>query len=439
MRVRGRAAGAGARVSDVASLVGDDRVHRDLYLSPAIFALEQQRLFARTWQYLGHASQVPSPGDCYATEVAGRPLLMVRRDDGGVGVLMNRCAHKGAKLVTAPTSRVGRFFRCPYHAWAYNLDGSIRAIPLRGGYDGTRLQECEAAGGLARVTSTVYRGFVFVRLGEGPAFDAYFGPVLHALDNLADRSPEGELEIAGGCLRSVMRCNWKMYLENINDTMHAVTAHQSAAEAAQAVWDRQPAGAVKPMSMEQMLPFGSGYDFFERMGGRVFANGHSILGTQASIHSAYGALGDYGQSLARAHGLERAREVLAFAPQNSILFPSIAVKSSPQTLRVIRPLAADRTLIEIWALRPKGAPATLQRRTAMYNRLVFSPMSVVAHDDVHVFETMQQALAAPGNEWVSLQRGRRAGEDGERADVGGTDERLMRNQFRAWAAFMAMQ
>jgi phenylpropionate dioxygenase-like ring-hydroxylating dioxygenase large terminal subunit len=422
------------------ALVLDDRVHRDVYLSPSIFGLEQERLFSRTWQYLGHASQVPAAGDYYATQVAGQPLLMVRHEDGSVRVLKNRCAHKGAKLVSAAAGSIGRFLRCPYHGWAYNTDGSIRAIPLKSGYDATRLHECDAADGLIRVPSAVHRGFVFVRLSEaGPGFDAYFGPVLQVLDNLADRSPHGELEVAGSCLRSRMRCNWKMYLENVNDTMHPVTTHQSAADAALAVWGEQPADTPKPMSMEQMLPFGSGYDFFERMGGRVFANGHTILGTHASIHSGYGALDGYQTALERAHGAERAREVLAFAPQNTILFPSVAVKSSPQTLRVIRPLAADCTLVEIWALRAKGAPAVLQQRTATYNRLVFSPMSIVGHDDVHVFESMQRALAAPGNEWVSLQRGWRAGEDETAADVGGTNERLLRNQYRAWAAFMAMQ
>ena len=429
-----------SQVASPEELVEDDRVHRDLYLDPGIFHLEQERLFARTWQYLGHESQVPAAGDYYATQVAGQPLLMVRHEDGSVRVLMNRCAHKGAKVVSAQAGNTGRFFRCPYHAWAYNTDGSIRAIPLRSGYDATRLQECEAAGGLTRVASAAHRGFVFVRVSTaGPAFQAYFAPVLHVLDNLADRSPEGELEVSGACLRSLMRCNWKMYLENVNDTMHPVTTHQSAADAAQAVWGERPPHAPKPMSMEQMLPFRSGYDFFEQMGGRVFANGHSILGTQASIHSGYGALSGYQAALAAAHGAERAREVLAFSPQNTILYPSVAVKSSPQTLRVIRPLAADRTLVEIWALRPKAAAHTLQQRTAMYNRLVFSPMSVVAHDDVHVFESMQRALAAPGNEWISLQRGWAPGEGEAAADVGGTNERLMRNQYRAWAAWMAMQ
>ena len=63
---------------------------------------------------------------------------------------------------------------------------------------------------------------------------------------------------------------------------------------------------------------------------------------------------------------------------------------------------------------------------------------IVAHDDLHVFETIQQALRAGGNPWVSLARGLRDPErDGEVAEVGGTDERLIRNQFRAWAAAMA--
>ena len=73
--------------ADIAALVEDDRVHRDLYLSPALFALEQQHFFANTWNYLGHASQVPAPGDYRAVEIAGRPLLMVRQRDGGIRVL----------------------------------------------------------------------------------------------------------------------------------------------------------------------------------------------------------------------------------------------------------------------------------------------------------------------------------------------------------------
>ena len=119
--------------------------------------------------------------------------------------------------------------------------------------------------------------------------------------------------------------------------------------------------------------------------------------------------------------------------------PGIAVKSSPQVMRVLRPLAVNRTILEAWCFRAKGAPDVLAERSLLYNRLVFSPMSLVAQDDVHVFETQQASLRAEGNSWVSLQRGHRGPEGDTDAAIGGTDERLMRNQYRAWAKFMAAE
>jgi phenylpropionate dioxygenase-like ring-hydroxylating dioxygenase large terminal subunit len=128
------------RRADIAALVEDDRVHRDVYLSPEMYALEQQHFFAHTWNYLGHASQVPNAGDYVAVTLAGRPLLLVRQGDGGLRVLYNRCAHKGTRLVGDECGNAGKFFRCPYHAWTYKLDGAPLAIPLKSGYEGTRLQ-----------------------------------------------------------------------------------------------------------------------------------------------------------------------------------------------------------------------------------------------------------------------------------------------------------
>jgi phenylpropionate dioxygenase-like ring-hydroxylating dioxygenase large terminal subunit len=437
----GRGADAGWRKADVLRLVEDDRVHRDLYLSAELFALEQRHFFASTWSYLGHASQVPAPGDFIAVTIAGRPLLLVRQPDASLRVLYNRCAHKGTPLVGEPSGNAGRLFRCPYHAWTYRLDGSPLGVPLKEGYAGTNLAECESGRGMAAPAAmAVHRDFVFVKLNPGgPAFESYFGPVLKALDDLADRSPEGRLEIAGGCLRNVIRCNWKMYLENINDTVHPMSTHQSAVDAAHALWKDEPADRPKPMAMEQILPFGSGYDFYERMGGRVHPNGHSVLGTRFSIHSGYAQLPEYEAAMRAAHGAERATEVLERSPQNCVLYPSLAVKGSPQSIRVIRPLAVDRTLVEAWSLRVVGAPELLLERTQTYNRLVFSPMSIVAHDDVHLFESIQRGLEADGNPWVSLHRGHRTGETGaETQDTGGTDELLMRNQYRAWARHMTL-
>ena len=423
----------------IQALVQEDRVHRDVYLSEELFALEQERFFARTWLFAGHASQVPNAGDYWSLDLAGRPVMMVRQADGSVRMFYNRCAHKGAQLVTDESGNTGKFFRCPYHAWSYKLDGKTMAVPFKAGYEGTRLNECEAGQGLTALPHMVnYRDFIFVRLAdEGPAFADYFGEVLQSIDNLADRSPESRLSVGGGVLRNIVHCNWKMYLENINDAVHPMSTHESATQAADALWSGHGADEAKPMAMEQILPFGSGYEFFDKMGGRVFDNGHSLLGVNFSIHSGYAQLPDYEAALQAAHGVERTNDILQRSPQNCVLFPSLALKGSPQVMRVIRPLSANRTLIEAWSFRVAGAPDLLFERAMSYNRLVFSPMSVVAHDDVRIFESIQQGLRAEGNEWVSLHRGFDTTErSATTITTNGTNELLMRNQFRAWAKFM---
>jgi phenylpropionate dioxygenase-like ring-hydroxylating dioxygenase large terminal subunit len=427
------------RPDAIRALVDDDRVHRDVYLSDELFALEQEHFFANTWLYVGHTSQVPNAGDFWSLDLAGRPVMMVRQADGGVRVLYNRCAHKGSRLVSDECGSAGKFFRCPYHAWTYKLDGAPLAIPLKSGYEGTRLKECESGRGLSELKHVaVYRDFVFARIAdEGPEFGEYFGEVLGAIDNMVDRSPEGRLTVGGGVMRNIIHCNWKMYLENINDTVHPMSTHESATQAADALWQGRAPEEPKPMAMEQILPFGSGYEFFDKMGGRVFANGHSVLGVNFSIHSNYAQLPDYEAAMREAHGDERAMEILQRSPQNSVFFPSLSVKGSPQAIRVIRPLAANRTLIEAWSFRAAGAPDLLFERAMTYNRLVFSPMSVVAHDDVHLFESMQIGLHAEGNEWVSLHRNYDPAELAQASiTTNGTNELLMRNQFRAWAKFM---
>ena len=421
-------------------LVQDDRVHRDLYTDADLFAQEQQRFFGRAWVFAGHGSQMPEVGDFITVSLSGQPILLLRDAPDRIQAFFNRCAHKGSQLYSQAQGHVGKMLRCPYHAWSYRLDGQALARPLKDGYVGTGLDASPNGQGLTRLPGVhVYREFVFVRLSpEGLDFDTYFGDALRAIDNMVERSPVGRLEVAGGVLRNTMACNWKMYLENINDSVHPVSAHESASSVARQMWQQQPSGAPMPMAMEQILPFANGYDFFDQMGARIHPQGHSLLGVNFSIHSAYAVLPEYQAALEAAWGVERTQEVLQRSPQNAVLYPSIALKGSPLSMRVIRPLAVDRTLVEAWSFRAVGAPDVLLERAMTYNRLVFSPMSVVAHDDVHLFESIQQGLHAQGQPWVSLHRNHQAGESAHTsADTNSANEWLMRNQYRAWAQAMA--
>lgn len=422
-----------------ADLVRGDQVHRDLYLSAEVFALERTRLFRRAWLFVGHDSQIPLAGNFITCELAGEPVLMLRREDASIVVLHNRCAHKGAPVVSGSAGQIARVLRCPYHGWTYATDGELMGMPLREGYDGTAFSESEASRGLTHWGEVaVHRGFVFARAeSDGHDFRQSMGELIDALDLIADRSPVGRLRLAGGVLRTEIHANWKIYLENINDSVHPVTTHASATLSARAVWGTPPEGTETPLAMRQLLPFGSGYTFFEKMGGRVLPGGHSVLGTHQSLHTSYSALGDYGQSLRKAHGEERAERVLAFSPQNVVFYPTMALKGAPQVMRVLRPLAHNHTIIEAWAFQPEGAPDALLESALLYNRQVFSPLSLVAHDDLHLFERIQKSLAAGPNPWVSLHREESRAKAALPRDVGGVDEALLRNQYAAWAELMS--
>ena len=275
----------------VQALVRPDAVHRDLYIDDELFALEMRHLWRNTWIYVGHDSQVPKAGDYFTTQIGLEPVILLRDPSGDVNVLMNRCAHKGTRLLSAQSGNCGAAIRCPYHGWTYHLDGRIRAIPVRQGYEGTAMMDSDAGRGVVRLRHVEnYRGFVFARLAdEGIGFRDYFGDSLSSIDNMVDRAPEGRLEVAGGVLRYLHNCNWKMFVENLNDAMHPMIAHESSAGTAKAVWEslNMPEDAPKPMVVEQLLPFVSNYRFFDDMGVKIYDNGHSYSGVNFSIHSKY--------------------------------------------------------------------------------------------------------------------------------------------------------
>ena len=118
---------------DVDHLVADDRVHRLVYLDPAVFEAEMARIFARTWVYVGHDSEVPEPGDFKTTTLGRQPVALVRQADGTFAVLMNRCPHRAA-TVCQERRGTTKFLRCPYHGWTFRLDGSLIGATYSDGY-----------------------------------------------------------------------------------------------------------------------------------------------------------------------------------------------------------------------------------------------------------------------------------------------------------------
>ena len=424
----------------IEGLIESGRVHKKIYTDGKIFDLEMERVFGRAWIYVGHESQIPNKGDFYTTKIAKEPVIMVRHTDETIKVLYNRCAHKGTQITTQTSGSV-RAFRCIYHAWSFETDGKFKTRPLANAYDDKCPASINPENDMKQVACVeVYRGFIFSRLcNEGQDLSTWLGETKTSIDNLVDRSPQGELEVVGEPLRYLNNCNWKMMIENVSDALHALPTHKSASEPAAEMVKEFTDTNEQPIALNMLIPFGNPLSFFDEIGQTICGNGHSYSGGTVSIHSAYPEVPEYLQAMNKTYGAKRAEEILSVERHNTVIYPSISLKCNLQSIRVFRPISVDETLLETWTFRLKGAPEELLRRTMLYNQTIFSPASIAGHDDNEAFCRMQQGLKSGGLEWVNINRHmgvENLNGDGTKS-APGTSDMVFRHEFDAWKNYMS--
>ena len=430
------------RQFDIGYLAQADKVHRSVYTDPAIFELEIARIWEKTWIYVGHESQVAEPGQYFATTIGRQPVILTRDLEGQIHVLHNRCAHKGAQLVGDVCGKV-KELRCCYHGWRFHLDGKLLSIPLEQGYDNTSFSKDDPDANVKPVARYAsYRGFVFASLSEdGPDLVSWLGGVASSIDNMVDRAPDGELEITGGVLRYEHDCNWKFFLENLNDLMHPMVVHQSSSLTARSVAKKTLGDAPPPPAIEIIGPFTESYSFFDEMGLHAFDHGHGYSGGKTSIHANYSDVPDYNRAMEKSYGKKRVEEIFTVNRHNTVFYPSATIKGAIQTMRVVKPVSVDKTIIESWTFRLKGAPDELLRRSILYCNLINSSANLVGPDDQETYRRQQQGLETDGADWVLMHR-----DHGRDEDLGdghtyakGSSDLAFRNQFRAWREYMATE
>jgi len=186
------------------------------YVDPAFHAFDRERIFAGSWQYVGHEAQLPNPGDYLSAEVAGNPLVVVRGGDGVVRAFYNVCRHRGGPLVM-DAGGCTKVLQCKYHGWTYRLDGSLRGVPR---FNRTELFD-KADYGLVAVTLQIWQGLLFVHLGGDPP------PLAVILDGITERIGAIDLR-AMRFFRRVpydVDCNWKVYVDNYLEGYHIPLVH----------------------------------------------------------------------------------------------------------------------------------------------------------------------------------------------------------------------
>lgn len=186
------------------------------YTSDAFYKREVKNIFMKVWNFLGRAEQVPNPGDYFAANFAGVPLIVMRGEDGKVRAFANSCRHRGSELLEGKGNC--KAIVCPYHSWTYALDGKLVGAPEMGQSAGFRTE----LHSLVPLRLEVWEGFLFVCFDEkAPGLEQYLG----GLGEKVAPYRLGEMVLARR-REYVMDCNWKLFVENAKESYHIATVHK---------------------------------------------------------------------------------------------------------------------------------------------------------------------------------------------------------------------
>ena len=186
-----------------------------LYTDAAVFAEEKEKIFARTWQVVGHRDQAANPGDYFTFELIGEPLLLVRGNDGKLRGFYNVCRHRAGPPAQGCGSR--KLFRCVYHGWTYNLDGSLISATEVEGVEGFRPEDFA----LKPVRTEEWFNLIFVNL------DPNAPPLRECLGEMPRQAERFDFPAMKLFERRTydMKCNWKTYIDNYLEGYHLPTVH----------------------------------------------------------------------------------------------------------------------------------------------------------------------------------------------------------------------
>ncbi len=197
------------------------------YTDPAVYELEKQRIFYRTWQYVAHTSMFAEPGDYVTARICDQSVFVIMGQDGALRAFYNVCRHRAHELLSAPFGNVRAAVICPYHAWSYSLDGALRGARFsaeRAGFDKSKF-------GLRPIRLEIFVDCVFVNLDDEAESLADLVPDLEAdiraripyLKDLKTVSLDSDAAKVLG--EGEQKAGWKVVVDNFVECYHCRAAH----------------------------------------------------------------------------------------------------------------------------------------------------------------------------------------------------------------------
>ncbi|HCP55415.1 MAG TPA: Rieske (2Fe-2S) protein, partial [Pseudomonas sp.] len=334
-----------AKSSSLDQLVQDDRVDVSLYHDPDLYEQELEKIFYRTWVWVGHESEVRNAGDFRTTTIGRRPVIVVRDKKGAINVLENRCRHRGATVCEKHKGNATGF-TCPYHSWSYALDGKLRALPYPDGYEDI-LDKSELPLNSLRVDS--YAGMIFASFNDDvEPLEDFLGGAKHWMDLFMKQGAGYPIKTQGEH-KFTFNGNWKIQLENTTDGYHFPIVHKSFMSSVDEETSEMLSFMTDPQAVTHAL--GNGHSVM------VMVPEHVDLEFDDGSEQLQERFAHVTEELSKTMEPAQVRRIvrsLHGAGFNLNLFPNVAMSMS--FFRVLNPLSVKQTEIRHVALGMDGGP-----------------------------------------------------------------------------------
>ncbi|MBP8536657.1 Rieske 2Fe-2S domain-containing protein [Streptomyces sp. MK37H] len=414
------------QTSDTA-LVDSDRVAGTLYTDPALFEREMERIFHHTWVWVAHESEIAKAGDFKMAYVGRRPVIVTRDRRGGINVLLNRCRHRGASVCETPRGN-GNGFTCPYHAWSYALDGTLRGIPYPEGYEDV-VEKKDLP--LERLKVGSYAGMVFASFDHDiEPLEDFLGGARLWIDRFMKQGAGYPIKVQGEH-KFRFQGNWKIQLENTTDWYHFPIVHRSWMSSV----DAETASMLSIMTDETAVThaLGNGHSV------SISVAEHADLDLDDGTEKLQDRFSHIIEELSKDMPPERVRRIvrsLHGAGFNLNLFPNVAM--SMAFFRVLRPISVAETEIRHVALGLDGGPEIVNRERLRIHEHFQGPFGFGSPDDAEAWNRVQRGVAGAADMPILVNRGltRETPNDLGQPTSHATDETGMREAYAMWKRMM---
>lgn len=368
--------------------------NRTIFTDAELFELEMEHIFEGNWVFLAHESQVANPGDYYTLTLGRQPVMLTRDKSGELSALINSCSHRGAMLATRKTGNKSSF-TCPFHGWTFSNSGKLLKAKdeKTGGYPPCFKQDgSHDLKALPRLGN--YKGFLFGSLNaEVSELDDWLGDTRKIIDLIVDQAENG-LEVVAGTSSYTYEGNWKLQMENGADGYHVSVVH----------WNY--ASTMSRRNYEANATHTVDANGWSKSVGGVygFENGHMLLWTRVLNPQVRPVFKH--QSRLREQFGETQADLMVNETRNLCLYPNLYLMDQFSTqLRIVRPIAVDKTEVTIFCFAPKGESDEDRALRIRQYEDFFNVSGMGTPDDLEEFRACQSGYNAQSLPWSDMSRG----------------------------------